>query len=50
MIVAVNGRRVPTLSTLVAEPDRVGVDNTAELTVERAGKPRRVRVRVIDLR
>jgi 2-alkenal reductase len=50
VIVAVNGRRVETLSTFVAELDRVGVDNMAELTVERDGKPRRVRVRVIDLR
>jgi 2-alkenal reductase len=50
VIVAVNGRRVETLSTFVAELDRVGVDNTAELTVERGGKQRRVRLRVIDLR
>jgi 2-alkenal reductase len=50
VIVAVNGRRVETLSTFVSELDRVGVDNTAELTVERDGKQRRVRVRVIDLR
>lgn len=50
VIVAVNGRRVPTLSTFVAELDRVGVDNAAELTVERDGRSRRVRVRVIDLR
>jgi 2-alkenal reductase len=50
VIVAVNGRRVETLSTFVAELDRAGVDNTVELTVERDGKPRRVRVRVIDLR
>jgi len=50
VIVAVNGRRVETLSTFVAELDRVGVDNIAELTVERDGRTRRVRVRVIDLR
>jgi len=50
VIVAVNGRRVETLSTFVSELDRVGVDNTAELTVERGGKQRRVRLRVIDLR
>jgi 2-alkenal reductase len=50
VIVAVNGRRVETLSTFVAELDRVGIDNTAELTVERDGKPRRVRVKVVDLR
>ena len=50
VIVAVNDRRVDTLSTFVAELDRVGVDNSAELAVERDGKRRRVRVRVIDLR
>jgi 2-alkenal reductase len=50
VIVAVNDRRVETLSTFVAELDRVGIDNVAELTVERAGKQRRVRLRVIDLR
>jgi 2-alkenal reductase len=50
VIVAVNGRRVETLSTFVSELDRVGVDNAAELTVERNGKQRRVRLRVIDLR
>ncbi len=50
VIVAVNGRRVETLSTFVAELDRVGVDNTTELTVERDGKQRRVRLKVIDLR
>jgi 2-alkenal reductase len=50
VIVAVNGRRIETLSTFVAELDRVGVENSAELTVERGGRQRRVRVKVIDLR
>jgi len=50
VIVAVNDRRVATLSTFVSELDRVGVDNAVELTVERNGKQRRVRLRVIDLR
>ncbi len=50
VIVAVNGRRVETLSTFVAELDRVGVDGTAEITVERDGRQRRVQLRVIDLR
>jgi 2-alkenal reductase len=50
VIVAVNGRRIDTLSTFVAELDRVGVDNTAEITVERDGRPRQLRLRVIDLR
>lgn len=49
VIVAVNGRRVDTLSTFVAELDRVGIDNTAELTVVAAGAERKVRVKVIDL-
>ena len=48
VIVGVNGRTVETLSTLVAELDRVGINNTAELSVEREGKPRKVRVKVID--
>ncbi len=50
VIVAVNGRRVETLSSFAAELDRVGVDNSAELTLSRDGKERNVRVRVIDLR
>jgi len=50
VIVAVNGRRVETLSNFVAGLDRVGVDKTAELTVERGGKQHRIRLRVIDRR
>jgi len=38
----------PLLNTI--SPPSVGVDNTAGLTVERDGKQRRVRLRVIDLR
>jgi 2-alkenal reductase len=49
IIVAVNGKRVETLSAFAAELDRVGIDNNAELTVQRDRKERRVRVRVIDL-
>jgi len=49
VIVAVNGRRVETLSTFVAELDRVGIDNSAELTLLQAGVERRVKVKVIDL-
>ena len=49
VIVAVNGRPVPTLSTFSAEIDRVGIDNTAELSVVRDGRERKVRVKVIDL-
>src|SRR5262245_28441807 len=50
IIIAVNGRRIETLSSFVAELDRIGIDNTANLTVVRNGKERRVAVRVVDLR
>ena len=49
VIVAVNGRPVETLSTFVAELDRVGLNNTAELTVRRGDRERKVKVKVIDL-
>ena len=48
VITAVNGRNVETLSTFVAELDRVGIGNTAEITVTREGKARKERVQVID--
>ena len=48
VITAVNGRNVETLSTFVAELDRVGIGNTAEITVMREGKARKERVQVID--
>ena len=48
VITAVNGRNVETLSTFVAELDRVGIGNTAEITVTREGKVRKERVQVID--
>ena len=48
VITAVNGRNVETLSTFVAELDRVGIGNVAELTVVREGKTRKERVQVID--
>jgi 2-alkenal reductase len=50
VIVAVDGRAVESLPAFAAELDRVGVDRTAELTVLRDGKERRVRVRVVDAR
>ncbi|MGL4573928.1 MAG: S1C family serine protease [Burkholderiaceae bacterium] len=50
VIIAVNGKKIETLSSFVAELDRVGINNTAELTVQRQGKERKVRVKVIDLR
>jgi 2-alkenal reductase len=49
VIVAVNGKAVDTLSTFIAEIDRVGIGNTASLTVRRADAERRVHVRVIDV-
>jgi 2-alkenal reductase len=49
VIIAVNGRATETLGTFVAELDRVGVGNTAELTVVRDKKERKERVRVIDI-
>lgn len=49
VIIAVNGRTTDTLSTFVAELDRVGVGNTAELTVMRGKAERKEKVRVIDL-
>jgi 2-alkenal reductase len=49
VIVGVNGRPVVTLSQFVAELDRVGIDNVAELSVARQGAERRVRVKVIDV-
>ena len=49
VIVAVSGRRVATLSSFVAELDRVGIGNLAELTVLRDGREAKLRVRVIDL-
>ena len=48
VITAVNGREVESLSTFIAELDRVGIGNTAELTVMRDGKARKERVPVID--
>jgi 2-alkenal reductase len=50
VIVAVNGRPITTLSNLVTEFDRAGVGSTAELTVLRGDKERKVKVRVVDLR
>jgi len=49
IIVAVNGRRIDTLATFVAELDRVGIGNTAELTVTRDDIERRVKVKIVDV-
>ena len=48
VIIAVNSRPVETLSTFVAELDRAGIGNVAEITVVRDGKERREKIRVID--
>lgn len=50
VIVGVNGKAIPTLSTFVNELDRAGIGNTVELTVKRDNKERKLRVKVIDLR
>lgn len=49
VIVAVNGRRIDTLATFVAELDRVGIGNVADLVVERDGVERHVRTKVMDV-
>jgi 2-alkenal reductase len=49
VIVAVNGRRVQSVTGFASELDRIGVDNVAELTVVRDGKERKVPVRVVDV-
>ncbi len=49
VIVAVNGKRIESVTQFAAELDLVGVDNTAELTVVREGRERKVSVRVVDL-
>ena len=48
VITAVNGREVESLSTFIAELDRVGIGNIAELTLMREGKSRKERLQVID--
>jgi 2-alkenal reductase len=49
VIVAVNGRAVEAPSQLANELDRVGIGNTAELTIVRDRKQRKVTVKVVDL-
>ena len=49
VIVGVDGHKIDTLATFVAELDRVGIGNMAELTIDRDGIERRVRVRVMDV-
>ncbi len=50
VIVAVNGRPLESLTEFVAELDRIGVNNSAELTVVRDGRERKVKVKVVDIR
>jgi 2-alkenal reductase len=55
VITAANGRPVLSMTALVGEMDRSGINNTIELTVQRhfypsGQKERSVRVKVIDLR
>jgi len=49
VIVAINGHRVDTLATFVAELDRVGIGNVAEMILERDGIERHVHVKVVDV-
>lgn len=49
VIVAVNGKRVQTVSTFVAELDRAGIGSSVDLTVVRNERERHVKVQVIDL-
>lgn len=55
VITGANGRPVSSMTALVSEMDRTGINNTMELTVQRSFYPeqqreRTVKVRVIDLR
>ncbi|HET7863989.1 MAG TPA: PDZ domain-containing protein [Burkholderiaceae bacterium] len=50
VIIAANGKPVETLSQLIAEFERTGIDNTVELTVMRGERKRHVKVKIIDLR
>jgi 2-alkenal reductase len=49
VIVGVNGKRVDGLSSFVAELGRIGVDGSADLSVVRGEKERKVRVRVVEV-
>jgi 2-alkenal reductase len=49
VIVGVNGRKVETPSQFANELDRVGIGNTAELSVVREGREVRLPVRVTDI-
>jgi 2-alkenal reductase len=50
VIIAANGKPVDTLSQLIAEFERTGIDNVVDLTVMRGERKRHVKVKIIDLR
>lgn len=50
IIVAINGTRVDSMSAFTRELDRVGIGNSAEFTIRRDGKERKLRMQVIDVR
>ncbi|QJR11964.1 hypothetical protein DSM104443_03047 [Usitatibacter rugosus] len=49
IITAVNGRPIESLQNFASEIDRAGIGSTVELTVERDDKPRKIKVKVVDL-
>ena len=49
VITAVNDRQIDTLADLAEELEKIGIGNTATLTVARNGSTRKVEVRVADL-
>lgn len=49
IIIGVNGKRIDTFATFVAELDRVGIGNVAEIRVNRDGAERTVKVKVVDV-
>ena len=49
VIIGINGKRIDTLATFVAELDRVGIGNTADIRVSRDGNERTVKVKVVDV-
>jgi 2-alkenal reductase len=49
VIVAANGQRVRRLADLSDQLDRTGVGNSVELSVQRQGRTRTVRVQVADV-
>lgn len=50
IIVAINGVNIESMSAFTRELDRVGIGKSAEFTLKRDGKERKVRMQVIDVR